>query len=470
MSVDEQKENMPPDPEEPEREETVDMADGDKGPLPEEHESMPAEVQPEPGEYSPESAEEQEKETQEFEYKQEQPEQDASYPYETEQAMQDAPNPYEAQQPMQDPGYPYEAQLGMQNMEYPYEAEQLMQDPGYPYEAQQGMQNAGYPYEAQQPMQDPGTYLYEPEVYQPGSEENDQIPVTHEAERKAPRDRSSRGRRSRSERRSSSGRKRKKEQERYDTEEETVSSRSVRADRGNDPFGKSSKKKSRVNVLFVTEDGKRVRSVGTTSDRLTVLSVLSVLILVTVIGYIVYIAGKEDRFKEEKTALEEQIRSLSEDIIVLTADKEELENELRAANALLGTSAKHEESDSVNLLAIPSGLPISGAVAVPSKYSAEKQYITFMTGGGSKVVAAGEGKVVYSGESVEFGYAVRVDHGNGYVTTYYEKETKPAVQEGAAVKRGDTLYVVNKDNQTLVYQIAYEDQFVDPYTVMDIDG
>ncbi len=239
---------------------------------------------------------------------------------------------------------------------------------------------------------------------------------------------------------------------------------------------KSAKQKAvyrpeRYNVLFVSEDGRDVRSFRTSSDFLMLLAILAALLVIGVIGYVLYTVGREDEFIAKNEALQEELKSLSEDIIVLKADKEELQNELRVANALLETGmAKHEdEGKPVNLKAIPAGLPVNGVVALPSQYSAEKQYITFMTGGGSKVVAAGEGTVVYAGESVEFGYAVRIDHGNGYVTTYYE-DTPPAVKEGVSVKRGDTLYVIEADNQTLTYQVAYEDQFIDPYTVMDIDG
>ena len=43
-------------------------------------------------------------------------------------------------------------------------------------------------------------------------------------------------------------------------------------------------------------------------------------------------------------------------------------------------------------------------------------------------------------------------------------------EEGKNVRRGDTLFEIEGDNQVLTYQIAYEDEFIDPYTVMDIDG
>ena len=76
---------------------------------------------------------------------------------------------------------------------------------------------------------------------------------------------------------------------------------------------------------------------------------------------------------------------------------------------------------------------------------------------------------VYAGESVENGYSVKVNHGNGYETVYYEDNT-PYVAEGMKVKRGDTLFMISGDSKVLKYQISYEGSFIDPYTIMDIDG
>ncbi|MCR5488343.1 MAG: M23 family metallopeptidase [Lachnospiraceae bacterium] len=238
------------------------------------------------------------------------------------------------------------------------------------------------------------------------------------------------------------------------------------------PQSRQIRRPERYNILFVSEDGQNVRSIHTSSDFLLLIMILAAFLVVGAIGYILYSESREDDYRQTNESLEEMVHSLSEDIIVLEADKEKLLNELRVANALLETGvAKHEEKGnaSVNLKAVPGGLPVDGAVAVPSPYSVEKQYITFMTGAGTKVVAAGEGHVSYAGESVEFGYAVKIDHGNGYVTSYYE-DTPPSVKEGDLVKRGDMLYQIEEDNQTLTYQVSYEDQYIDPYTVMEIDG
>ncbi|MBO6112002.1 MAG: peptidoglycan DD-metalloendopeptidase family protein [Lachnospiraceae bacterium] len=226
-------------------------------------------------------------------------------------------------------------------------------------------------------------------------------------------------------------------------------------------------------VLMVPDEGGSVHSFRTSADFMIIIAVVFVLLIIGGVYYMMKNAETAEALTNENNALKDRIRALSEDVIVLEADKENLERELRSVNALLESKSVAEEieqqTEEMDLNYVPTSLPVAGTLSVPSPYSEENKYITFTTGAGSKVVASADGRVVYSGESVEHGYAVRVDHENGYVTTYYE-ETQPVAEEGKNVRRGDTLFEIEGDNQVLTYQIAYEDEFIDPYTVMDIDG
>ena len=141
----------------------------------------------------------------------------------------------------------------------------------------------------------------------------------------------------------------------------------------------------------------------------------------------------------------------------------------KAADQIDMLTAEKQQNEKESLEYIPSGLPLDGQVGVPSTYSKDKQYITFNTGTGSKVIATGAGTVSYVGESAEYGYVVKIDHGNGYISAYYDHAV-PTVSEKDTVIRGSTLFVVDSDNDVLTYQISYEDQLIDPATVMDIDG
>ncbi len=230
---------------------------------------------------------------------------------------------------------------------------------------------------------------------------------------------------------------------------------------------------SRVSVLMVPERGGEVRSFRTSIDFIVIVVIAFVIFIAAGVIYVMHSSDREEALRSENDALRQRLAAVSEDMIVLQAEKENLENELRSASALLESKSVAEEikeqTEEMDLNYVPTALPVAGVVSVPSPYSPEDQFITFTTGAGAKVVATADGKVIYSGESVEHGYAVRVDHENGYVSTYYEA-SQPSVEEGKVVRRGDTLFEIEGDDQVLTYQIAYEDAFIDPYTVMDIDG
>ena len=230
------------------------------------------------------------------------------------------------------------------------------------------------------------------------------------------------------------------------------------------------KKPKGYNILFVPEDGRRVKSVRTSAEAILAGTFVLAGILTAIVVYIVWNSFSAEEYKEEITALHEEIVTLSEDKIVLEADIERLEQEL--SNATTEISAKETQAQADTeiqaLQAIPSALPINSG-ALPSDYDKEKHWITIDAASGTHVVATGTGTVTYVGESAEAGgYRVTVEHGNGYETNYY-CQSFPVVTQGAKVSRGTTLFVI-VDTDKLIYQIKYEDDFIDPYTVLNIAG
>ena len=230
------------------------------------------------------------------------------------------------------------------------------------------------------------------------------------------------------------------------------------------------KKPKGYNILFVPEDGRRVKSVRTSAEAILAGTFVLAGILTAIVVYIVWNSFSAEEYKEEITALHEEIVTLSEDKIVLEADIERLEQEL--SNATTEISAKETQAQADTeiqaLQAIPSALPINSG-ALPSDYDKEKHWITIDAASGTHVVATGNGTVTYVGESAEAGgYRVTVEHGNGYETNYY-CQSFPVVTQGAKVSRGTTLFVI-VDTDKLIYQIKYEDDFIDPYTVLNIAG
>ncbi|MBQ9568181.1 MAG: peptidoglycan DD-metalloendopeptidase family protein, partial [Lachnospiraceae bacterium] len=244
-----------------------------------------------------------------------------------------------------------------------------------------------------------------------------------------------------------------------------------------EPFASSApaaeKKKrgpKKFNILFVTDDSKRVKTIRTSADAVLLCTIGAAIVILAVFVAIVWNSLKTEEYKAEIEGLKEEIVSLSEDKIILEAEIENLEQELGNMNSEISAKESQAQADTElqALQSIPSALPLNSQ-ALPSEYDKEKHWITVDAGAGTHVVATGDGTVTYAGESVEAGgYLVTVDHGNGYETNYY-CQSFPVVTQGAAVTRGTTLYVI-ADTDKLIYQIKYEGEFVDPYTVLNIAG
>ena len=72
-------------------------------------------------------------------------------------------------------------------------------------------------------------------------------------------------------------------------------------------------------------------------------------------------------------------------------------------------------------------------------------------------------------EEPEYGYKVSVDHGNGYVTIYRNKDV-PKVKLGENLLRGMTIFVIDADNLQLGYQIMKDGVYLNPMDMMEIEG
>lgn len=227
----------------------------------------------------------------------------------------------------------------------------------------------------------------------------------------------------------------------------------------------------RYSIIVVPENHANVRSY-----KLSILPLLIViLILLSAIGVIVlgmtYGVNHVKDLRNQVLALNANLVNVTNANVLLEADKEELENELREANARISTSTYvQEQTESAQAMDhIPSGLPLDGQVSTPSEYTDEHQYITFTTGMGTKIIATGAGTVTSIVDDNNLGHVMQVDHGNGYISVYYSP-SDPLVKEGDSVIRGTTLYLVQGDTETLTYQILYNGKYIDPATIMRIDG
>jgi hypothetical protein len=88
---------------------------------------------------------------------------------------------------------------------------------------------------------------------------------------------------------------------------------------------------------------------------------------------------------------------------------------------------------------------------------------------GAKVIATGNGIVADVSEDDIYGYMVKIDHQNGYMTVYrYDEE--PKISKGDEVLKGQMILEVTKYKGTLAYHILYENTYINPFDMIEISG
>ena len=88
---------------------------------------------------------------------------------------------------------------------------------------------------------------------------------------------------------------------------------------------------------------------------------------------------------------------------------------------------------------------------------------------GSSIIASADGTVVSVTTDSSYLHCIRIDHENGY-TSIYRNDGDVMIREGDEVVRGAILYVIGEDNTELGYQIMYNEKYIDPMELINIDG
>jgi murein DD-endopeptidase MepM/ murein hydrolase activator NlpD len=95
--------------------------------------------------------------------------------------------------------------------------------------------------------------------------------------------------------------------------------------------------------------------------------------------------------------------------------------------------------------------------------------IDIANGYGTAIYASDGGTVTHSGWGGGLGYRIIIDHGNGY-RSIYRNAGKVLVKEGEVLGKGYILFSIGKDNTDLGYQITQDEEYIDPMTIINIDG
>lgn len=183
--------------------------------------------------------------------------------------------------------------------------------------------------------------------------------------------------------------------------------------------------------------------------------------------------------QERETSYLMTIEKLDEEIRTLAAENEVLNDKI-----LILSETVNEKAGMVQAIeerSIPTGFPLSVAADIVEKVDDvevngeidSRPVLEFTAPEGTFVVAAGDGVVSMVAEEIYYGWEVKVDHGNGYVTSY-RTNVEPIVKVGDELARGGLLFEMKEaeDDETpkLGYQMIFEEKYINPMELLEING
>lgn len=238
------------------------------------------------------------------------------------------------------------------------------------------------------------------------------------------------------------------------------------------------KRKETFSILLISNTDRHSRQfqISLFSIRLVLFLLL---LLCVAAGWLIYCLSTTYK---EQSSLRTQLNSQKE----LTQQLQTENKALRQTNEQLETAQAQKETNTKENTEVTkeapaaepekdtsfsSRYPTQGSSILQSEYSAEHPCLTINTYMGCNIITAADGTVTAVGSDDTYKYIIEVQHENGYTTRYLcyqDAELKAA--EGTQVRVGDILLSINNDNTQIDYQIIYNGDPIDPFTLIDAKG
>lgn len=223
-------------------------------------------------------------------------------------------------------------------------------------------------------------------------------------------------------------------------------------------------------MLFVDNDKGDIKQMGINRRVIEVLGAcVAIVILALAIALSMNVKAKRtaQASNEQLTAqvgeLQTQVDTLSEDNKVLN-DKVVILSD--TVNAKVEEVNAIQEVDDASHM--PEGFPLSASASMTTDEN-DANTVILACSSGANIISAGAGTVLEILPDADYDNCIRVDHGNGYITEYYNAST-PVVKTGDQVLKGSILFVVEDGCDKLAYKVYLDDKQVDPMSVIKIDG
>jgi len=167
-----------------------------------------------------------------------------------------------------------------------------------------------------------------------------------------------------------------------------------------------------------------------------------------------------------------QINTLTDENESLTVENATLNSKITVLSETVSKKMATEDaiSQEESENAMPKGFPLSGTATMEEITDAEEHpMLEFTAADGVNIVSTGTGVVLSIDADEQYGNKIVIDHGNGYQSIYRNSGT-PLVKTGETLGKGYILFTVGEDNTKLGYEITQNEEYIDPMTLIEING
>lgn len=237
-----------------------------------------------------------------------------------------------------------------------------------------------------------------------------------------------------------------------------------------------SKRKRKTNytvMLFVDSKEGNVRQMSIGPALIESVAVAAVIALAAiVILAVTCYRGKSsiENLEAENAQQRADIEKLTEENADLISLREELSDKVTILSDTINQKVEEEEAleEARAQAHMPIGFPMSSSASL-EEVDGENPMVKLNGSVGSSIIASADGTVISITTDSGYLHCIRIDHGNGY-QSIYRNDGDAMIKEGDEVVRGAILYVIGEENTALGYQIMYDEKYIDPMELINIDG
>lgn len=233
---------------------------------------------------------------------------------------------------------------------------------------------------------------------------------------------------------------------------------------------KKKRKMSYTFMLFVDSKEGNIRQMGF-GPRLVESLALIVLAAIIILSVLYYRDEKKIDVLEAETAKQkEEIEKLTAENADLVSLRGELTDKVTILSDTINQKVEEEEAmeEARAQAHMPVGFPMSSSASL-AEAEGEDPMVKLNGAEGTSIIASADGTIVSVTTDSSYLHCIRIDHGNGY-NSIYRNDGDVMVKEGDEVVRGAILYVIGEENTELGYQITYDEKYIDPMDLINIDG